>query len=113
MLLFGFVRIHQSLYYLISSLANINHHRDEHKVVEKHELVRNIIFKAGQPRLWFTSSGKMLQIESPGTTRAQELAEIYRILEIEEDVEGDDRVPGLAALKAKVSVWFLKYCVTK
>ena len=104
MLLFGFVRIHQSLYYLISSLANINHHRDEHKVVEKHELVRNIIFKAGQPRLWFTSSGKMLQIESPGTTRAQELAEIYRILEIEEDVEGDDRVPGLAALKAKVSV---------
>ena len=44
----------------------------------------------------------MLQWESPGTTKAHELAEIYKILEIDEDVEGDDRIPGLQALKAKV-----------
>ena len=85
-------------------LAHLASNRDEHKIAEKHEVVRNIIFKAGQPRMWFTSAGKMLQWESPGTTRAQELAEIYRMLEIDEEVEGDDRVPGLAALKAKVRI---------
>ena len=85
-------------------LAHLASNRDEHKIAEKHEVVRNIIFKAGQPRMWFNSAGKMLQWESPGTTRAQELAEIYRMLEIDEEVEGDDRVPGLAALKAKVRI---------
>ena len=85
-------------------LAHLAANRDEHKIAEKHEVVRNIVFKAGQPRMWFNSAGKMLQWESPGTTRAQELAEIYRMLEIDEEVEGDDRVPGLAALKAKVRI---------
>ena len=83
-------------------LAYLAISRDEHKVAEKHEVVKNIIIKAGQPRIWFTSAGKMLQWESPGTTKAHELAEIYKILEIDEDVEGDDRIPGLQALKAKV-----------
>ena len=65
--------------------------------------MRNIIFKAGQPRTWFTSTGKMLQWESPGTTKARELSDVYRILDCEEDLEGPDRVPGLFALKTLVN----------
>ena len=42
----------------------------------------------------------MLQWESPGTTKARELSDVYRILDCEEDLEGPDRVPGLFSLKS-------------
>ena len=45
----------------------------------------------------------MLQWESPGTTKARELSDVYRILDCEEDLEGPDRVPGLFALRTLVS----------
>lgn len=80
-------------------LAELASNRDAYKSEEKHYLIRNIIFKAGQPRTWFSSSGQMLHWESPGTTRARELADVYRILDCEEDLEGSDRLPGLWALK--------------
>ena len=58
-----------------------------------------LIFKHCASRTWFTSTGKMLQWESPGTTKARELSDVYRILDCEEDLEGPDRVPGLFSLK--------------
>ena len=60
-------------------------------------------FKAGQPRIWFSSSGKVLHWESPGTSRARELADVYRLLDCEEDLDGNDRIPALEALKNMVS----------
>ena len=59
-------------------------------------------FKAGQPRIWFTSSGKILHWESQGTSRARELADVYRMLDCEEDLDGNDRMPALEALKNMV-----------
>lgn len=83
-------------------LAELAANRDCHKLAEKEEVVRNIIFKAGQPRVWYNSSGQMLHWESPGTSRARELADIYRILDCDEDLEGQDRIPALVALKNMV-----------
>lgn len=80
-------------------LAELASNRDTFKDEEKKYLIRNIIFKAGQPRLWFSSSGKALHWESPGTTRARELADVYRILDCEDDLDAADRLPGLEALK--------------
>ena len=58
--------------------------------------------KAGQPRIWFSSTGQLLHWESPGTSRARELADVYRLLDCEEDLEGNDRMPALEALKNMV-----------
>ncbi len=101
-------------------LAELAANRDTYKAEEKHRLIRNIIFKAGQPRVWFASNGKVLHWESPGTTRARDLADVYRILDCEEDLEGSDRLPGLEALKSmaspteiqsKMSTHFYQCCV--
>ena len=52
--------------------------------------------------MWFNSSGQKFHWESPGTTRARELADVYGVLDCEEDVEGQDRLPGLEGLKNMV-----------
>ena len=60
-------------------------------------------FQAGQPRVWFSSKGKMLQLETQSTQRARNLADIYRLLAADEEAEGADRLPALAALSEMVT----------
>jgi hypothetical protein len=90
-------------------LAELAANRERHKLAEKQEVVRNVIFKAGQPRIYFSSSGQMLQWETPGTTRAQEFADIYRLLDYDDDVEGTDRVPALTALGILVRISYIYF----
>lgn len=64
------------------------------------------IFQAGQPRVWFNASGKMLQLETPGTLRARELGEIYMQLASDADedgAEGEERLPALHSLATLVN----------
>jgi hypothetical protein len=49
-----------------------------------------------------SSSGKMMQLETPGTRRAKELFDLYQLLDSDEDVEGEDRLPALHAVAEMV-----------
>ena len=73
--------------------------------------------KAGQPRIWFSSTGQLLHWESPGTSRARELADVYRLLDCEEDLEGNDRMPALEALKNMVidfvNLWAVHHMLSR
>ena len=53
--------------------------------------------------MWMNSSGKMLQLETPGTRRAKELFDIFKLLDNDEDVEGEDRLPALHAVAETVN----------
>ncbi len=52
--------------------------------------------------MWLSSSGQMLQLETPGTRRAKELFDIFQLLDNDQDVEGEDRLPALHAVAETV-----------
>ena len=49
-----------------------------------------------------SSSGKLLQMDTPGTRRAKELFDLYQLLDNDDDVEGEDRLPALHAVAEMV-----------
>ena len=84
-------------------LAQLAAKRDKNTEVHKHEVIRNIIIKAGQPRSWFNTSGNLLQLETPATQRAKGFADVYMrlISDGNDEVNGpdaDERIPTLHAV---------------
>ncbi len=78
--------------------------QEREKGREKERIKEKNIFlpKAGQPKICMSSSGKMMQLETPGTRRAKELFDLYQLLDSDEDVEGEDRLPALHAVAEMV-----------
>ena len=80
-------------------------------------LLNFLHFQAGQPKMWLSSSGQMLQLETPGTRRAKELFDILQLLDNDHDVEGEDRLPALHAvaetvLRSFYFIWKLCFYIT-
>ena len=60
-----------------------------------------------------SSSGKTLQLETPGTRRAKELYDLLQLLSNDDDVEGEDRLPALHAVAETVNSIFCAFLCTK
>eukprot|EP00094_Tigriopus_californicus_P002914 TCALIF_02810-PB protein Name:"Similar to Iqub IQ and ubiquitin-like domain-containing protein (Mus musculus)" AED:0.07 eAED:0.05 QI:0/0.66/0.42/0.85/0.66/0.71/7/1523/470 len=55
--------------------------------------VRNVLLKAGQPRLWPTNSRQgTIRVETPSTLKAKEFVQVFEQLQNESHIEGLDRL---------------------
>lgn len=87
-------------------IASVGRHQNEASSENKQKSIQGFLEKAASPKKWKGGDGKVTEMDTPYTIRAQELKDIYNSINMKYLTQ-DERLDVLLTLKHTVKVCFL------